>query len=951
MAKDQPTSVSASKGANATVSSGGTGFIGGGNPVSDPEGSGALRRFGVVLFFALLVGAGVVGFLVMKQPGKNAANQSNQTSSRFGTVEVPLSEVLSGKSLALSDASSVTINGGLRLNSSLTIAPSVQPTGAKPGQIYYDQGNNQLAYYNGSNFVFLTSPTEGGVQSLGGATGQLSVGSGLSLADGQLANDGVLAVQGESGEVTFTAGPGIVINGTNFSNSGVLSIKAGTPNVTVANDGSGGVTISVTGSGGSGTVASSGGTSGTIPMFTAAQNIENSIISQSGLTVTVGGSLSVTSALTLGSALTVANGGTGATSLTANGVLVGQGTSAVTSVAAGGTGLCLLSTVGAPTWGACGGGSGVSSLNSLTGALSIANASGAGSTITIDNASTSAKGIASFNSSNFSVSSGAVNTIQNIGTGATPTFAGVNTNSITPSAALTLGATGQSFTMQGSAASTITATSGGNTTTISFATPTAARSIVMPNESGTVCLQSSSSCGFALASGATGYIQNGTTTQTANFNIQSAASGSIAALIQGASGQSVDILQVKANAVANSLFSIASAGAATFRNSANSTSAFQIQNATASATLFSADTSNAIVKILPVGTITNITIASGTGALQIGADSSANVALDDNEIMARSNGATSTLFVQKLGGGMTVKANATTFQNVTDSTSSLQVLNSAGTTIALNVDTTNGRVGIGTSGPIAGLQVTKGLFNAGLGQAFNIFSVDSAAAAQNVGGGIGFGGNADTERAFAVIQGFHESATASDFAGALRFFTRPSGGNLTEQVRIGSTGDALFKNSTNSATAFRVQNAAGSTTVLAVDTSAATVTVSALVSTGNLTVNGHIVSGGSTPAIAAGAAACTTPTVSVNGTDTAGLITVTSGTGCSTGGKLATITFNTAFGSAPRVVLTAAGSTTAGLHYYIDNATIATTSFDVTTQAGDTITDSTAYRWYYHVIQ
>ncbi len=41
------------------------------------------------------------------------------------------------------------------------------------------------------------------------------------------------------------------------------------------------------------------------------------------------------------------------------------------------------------------------------------------------------------------------------------------------------------------------------------------------------------------------YIQNGTTTQTANFNVQSASSSSVTAVIQGASSQSVDILDVK----------------------------------------------------------------------------------------------------------------------------------------------------------------------------------------------------------------------------------------------------------------------------------------------------------------------------------------------------------------------------------------------------------------------
>jgi hypothetical protein len=67
----------------------------------------------------------------------------------------------------------------------------------------------------------------------------------------------------------------------------------------------------------------------------------------------------------------------------------------------------------------------VTSLNSLTGVLNIANASAAGTTITIDDASTVTKGIASFDGTNFLVTGGVVDTIQDINTAATPTFTGV----------------------------------------------------------------------------------------------------------------------------------------------------------------------------------------------------------------------------------------------------------------------------------------------------------------------------------------------------------------------------------------------------------------------------------------------------------------------------------------------------------------------------------------------
>ncbi|HET9412057.1 MAG TPA: hypothetical protein VFO38_04375 [Candidatus Saccharimonadales bacterium] len=514
--------------------------------------------------------------------------EAGQVASRFDSVQIPLEDFINQDGLTLLGTRSLIVNGPLLANDGFTISPSTQPSNAQRGQIYFDANNNELAYFNGAQFVPVAGTTNI-VRSISGFSGQVTLGQGLNGANGQISNSGVLSLQGQTGNVTLIGGAGIAVNGTTLSNTGVTSLGGTTGDITVGtgltitpdkqlqnagvvsatagsgitvtNDGAGNITISNSGAG-SGTVQSPGGTAGRIAKFTGVQTIEDSLLSESGATVTVNGSLSTTSnaavggSLTLGTALTVGNGGTGATSLANNGVLIGQGAGALTAVTAGGSGLCLMSTAGAPAFSACPGGSGVTSLNGLTGALTVANASAAGSTITINDASTSQKGIAQFNGTNFSASSGTINTIQDINTTAAPTFARLsltsseassamllvnntnvgatgnlldvqlngssrfavspagavtvastingqtissaasftgtlavagsaslnggasvigtlNANTITPTGSLTIGATGQSFLLQGNASSSITATNGASTTSLTFQTPTA----------------------------------------------------------------------------------------------------------------------------------------------------------------------------------------------------------------------------------------------------------------------------------------------------------------------------------------------------------------------------------------------------------------------------------------------------------------------------------------------
>jgi Carbohydrate binding domain len=65
----------------------------------------------------------------------------------------------------------------------------------------------------------------------------------------------------------------------------------------------------------------------------------------------------------------------------------------------------------------------------------------------------------------------------------------------------------------------LAAQNGSNLATLDFNAPTAPRTIHLPDENGTLCIQSSTACGFASSSGAGSYIQNGTSPQAADFNI------------------------------------------------------------------------------------------------------------------------------------------------------------------------------------------------------------------------------------------------------------------------------------------------------------------------------------------------------------------------------------------------------------------------------------------------
>ncbi len=120
--------------------------------------------------------------------------------------------------------------------------------------------------------------------------------------------------------------------------------------------------------------------------------------------------------------------------------------------------------------------------------------------------------------------------------------------------------------------------------------------------------------GCTTAGGSSNYIQNGTGQQSANFNILSASPGSVVGIIQGASTQTADLLQVKSGSGTN-VVDVTSSGLVTFRDTSDSTSAYQFLNAAGNPTLV-LDTTNTRVGIGGAPGTNRLYVSGGSSLIQ-----------------------------------------------------------------------------------------------------------------------------------------------------------------------------------------------------------------------------------------------------------------------------------------------------------------------------------------------
>ena len=273
--------------------------------------------------------------------------------------------------------------------------------------------NGEVAYSSGSSYAFTTVGSLGQVlESNGGGAPTWASAASLGtnyfqLLSGALSpviesNDLLLGSTATtsakfafenvgSGVPTASISAGTGNNGTYLSGNGTLGTTNG-QSLTLGSASTGNIGIYGIGTG---VVQANSG-------LLSTGLVQNNELQNNSLTVTAGSGLSGGGTVALGNSITLTNAGV-TSAVAGTGISVSGTTGAVTITNSGVTSLT--------------GGSGGSS--TLTGALTITNSVSSGTTVTLDKATTTTLGIASFSSSNFSVSGGGAVTIAAGGVGPT----------------------------------------------------------------------------------------------------------------------------------------------------------------------------------------------------------------------------------------------------------------------------------------------------------------------------------------------------------------------------------------------------------------------------------------------------------------------------------------------------------------------------------------------------
>ncbi len=299
------------------------------------------RRLGsggnVFLKLVLVAGAaGIVAVLNLVYIHAQVQNETSGLSNSGNPVALSqsLQDLAKQKALTVDSDGQLSLSGQLSLNNGAVLTPSSAPSSPKTGQLYMNQADSQLYYYNGSKFVALANVPDGGVTT---------------------DSSGVLSLQGLSGKLALVAGGGVALNGLTISNSGVTRLAAG--NGLQLSGATGNVTVSLPQPIGAADMPTFAGLSlvSALGVGSGGTGAASAASARSNLgAASLGANSDITSISGLSTALSVAQGGTGQTSLAATALLVGNDTGGVGLITASSAGKCLISNnAAAPSFQVC----------------------------------------------------------------------------------------------------------------------------------------------------------------------------------------------------------------------------------------------------------------------------------------------------------------------------------------------------------------------------------------------------------------------------------------------------------------------------------------------------------------------------------------------------------------------------------------------------------------------
>lgn len=352
----------------------------------------------------------------------------------------------------------------------------------------------------------------------------------------------------------------------------------------------------------------------------------------------------------------------------------------------------------------------------------------------------------------------------------------------------------------------------GNTSTLDFDTQTGARSILLPDASGTVCLQSATACGFAASSGSTNYIQN-TTSQQSSSNFYISGNGKAttslqAPLIDSISGAlaigttNATAINLNQDTTIGSSKTLSVQGATSIQT--GSTTALNVR-ASGGAYVLTADTTNSRVGIALGGTTLPSypldvagNINSSTG-YRVGGTAGSSVTCSGGQVLQNQvvsggivtgGSCTSSSGVSNLQGAYDGSTGGTTPEIKLDSTRGALDIQDADTTLGANLINVRGSNGSGlgtalfsvsSTGDVITQTTTDSTTALGVKTSLNNYTLRVDTANGRVGVNIGGGAPVLTAGGLEIKGGLRFSGAVSTYADT---YITPLGTNIKSLINV-----------------------------------------------------------------------------------------------------------------------------------------------------------------------